>query len=232
MSRASPHGPDLSRRNRKNSRAVHDCERMGCGAGRIWFDLRTMIYEWRWQVLSQTGGFRRVIGRGSRSSGTSMQLIYIARMLHRSLDLLVDAPRILRNLQQSAVIRSCRLVFGVTDPDRKLRLYNSARIVNTAGERRSPTDPWRLFGFIAHFVRALGLFVRDSSGRLLSRLSPFKGTRIDYHAVRRLVVSRRAKLRIHTELCPFRAYGCSGLFAQARPLPSRAGSRLRCPSPP
>ncbi|KAL2848126.1 PXA domain-containing protein [Aspergillus pseudoustus] len=155
MSRASPHGSHLSRRNRANSRVVEGCERIGCGAGRLWFDLRMMIYEWRWQVPSQTGRFRRVIGRGSMSSGTSMQWIYIARMLHRSLDLLVDALCILRNLQQSPIIRSCRLVLGVTDPDRKIRLYNRARIINTAGERRSPTDPWRFFGINSHFVRVL-----------------------------------------------------------------------------
>jgi hypothetical protein len=161
-----------------------------------------------------------------------MQLIYIARMLHRSLDLLVDAPRILRNLQQSAVIRSCRLVFGVTDPDRKIRLYNSACIVNTAGERRSPTDPWRLFGFIAHFVRALDclsaiLLVASCPGFHPSRepgliITPFA----DWSCLAKQN-SDFTLSSVHSVLMVAQKY-----FGQARPLPSRAGSRLRCPSPP
>lgn len=83
-----------------------------------------------------------------------MQQIYIARMLHRSLDLLVGAPRILRNLRQPALIRWCILVLGVTLPDLKIPSYNQGRIVNTRGPRQT-TDPWPTFGTTSHFVQML-----------------------------------------------------------------------------
>lgn len=139
-----------------------------------------------------------------------MQQIYIARMLHRSLDLFVGAPRILRNLRQPALIRWYILVSGVTHPDLKIPSYNEGRIVNTRGPRQR-TDPWPTFGITSQFVQMLSevCLCRNSMvATCLGLLSSIRRKLVHLPVYRLAILTTKLRVqRFCFELGPFNAYG-------------------------
>jgi hypothetical protein len=173
---------------------------------RMRLDPRTVIYDWCCKLgkcFHNSAGSRRFIGGRAEGQRTSMQWIYIARMLHRSLDLLVDARLILRNHQQAALIRWSIYCIERYTPDLKIPSYNEARIVNTAKEGGPRLTPGETFGIISHSVHALKSVCAAVSWSPLVQTFTLQGYRLGYESACRLAARNRQTNR---SMFPLRAF--------------------------